>query len=126
MAAGSITRSMDNARFAVLTTFRRNGQPVATPIWFALDSERVVFFTGPGTGKARRIRNNPTVEIAPSTARGKLLGPPVSGTARLLVGTEAKVAERMLGARYGWQWKLWNVYERLRHMQRVYFEITAT
>jgi hypothetical protein len=42
------------------------------------------------------------------------------------VGTEAKVAERMLGVRYGWQWKLWNVYERLRHMQRVYFEITAT
>jgi hypothetical protein len=108
LAAVVLSDSLDNARFAVLTTYRRNGQPVATPVWFALDGDRAVF------------------EMAPSTARGKVTGPSVSGTARLLGGAEAAAAARALEAKYGWQWKLWSLYERLRRWQRVFYAVEST
>jgi PPOX class probable F420-dependent enzyme len=125
LAAVALSDSLDNSRYAVLTTYRRNGQPVATPVWFALDGDRAVFFTGPRTGKAKRIRNNPHVEMAPSTARGKAIGPSVSVTARLLGGAEAAAAARALEAKYGWQWRLWSLYERLRGWQRVFYAVES-
>jgi uncharacterized protein len=54
-----------------LETYRRNGEPVRTPVWFMQDDGTLVVHTDNGTGKAKRIRRNPKVRIAPSTFRGK-------------------------------------------------------
>src|SRR5215210_5039955 len=83
-------------RYAVLVTFRRDGTPVPTPVWFALvDDRRLVVGTDRRTAKVRRIRRNPRVRAFPSDPRGKPLGPAVDGMAQVVDGGD----EARLGGR---------------------------
>lgn len=76
--------SLDGARFIALTTFRRSGAPVSTPVLFVADGDRLLVRTARDTGKLKRIRHTPTVHVAPSDSRGRPLGPAVAGHAHIL------------------------------------------
>jgi len=54
-----------------LETYRRNGQPVRTPVWFLKEDGTLYVHTDDHTGKVKRIRRNPKVRVAPSHFRGK-------------------------------------------------------
>ena len=89
-----------NAKTILLTSYRRDGTPVATPVSLAFDGDRAFFRTWDTAWKAKRIAQNPDVEIAPSTLRGKRTGPAISARARLLDGEEADRARRALARRH--------------------------
>ncbi len=99
-----------------------------TAIWFVLGGDNKAYFmTGPETGKARRIRNNPIVQLAPSNPRGKPQGPAVNASARLLQGVEADVAHRALAKKYGLQWTIFGFVARLRGFGKpVFYEVSET
>jgi PPOX class probable F420-dependent enzyme len=80
----------------LVTTYRRNGRPVGTPVSLAVDGDHAYLRTFEKAGKTRRIHNNPQVDIAPSTARGRPTGPAIKVTARRLEGAEARRAARLL------------------------------
>jgi hypothetical protein len=84
----------------LLTTYKRDGTPVATPVSIAFDRDRAFFRTWHKAHKTKRLRNNPNVEATPSTLRGEPTGPAISGHARLLEGHEARVAARALARRH--------------------------
>ena len=84
----------------LLTSYRRDGTPVATPVSIAFDGDRAFFRTWETAWKAKRLRRNPSVQIAPSTLRGEQTGPAVNARARLLTGDEAKLARRALARRH--------------------------
>jgi PPOX class probable F420-dependent enzyme len=88
-------------KYCQLVTFRRSGAAVRTPVWFAVDGDRLYVKTEKPSGKVRRIGNDPRVEVAPCTALGRPLGEPLRGRARLLGPDESDVAERVLRSRYG-------------------------
>ena len=71
-----------------LTTFRRDGTPVSTPVNVAVDGNRVFFRTYEQAGKFKRLRNNPRVEVAPSNGRGQVTGETMAATTVLLTGTD--------------------------------------
>ena len=71
-------------KYISLTTFRRNGEGVATPIWFAVDGHRLVAFTGAQTGKAKRIAHTSRVTVAASTFKGRVKGPTLEAEAIIL------------------------------------------
>lgn len=71
-------------KYIALATFRKNGTPVHTPIWFGEKDDRLYVMTRSDSGKYKRIRNNPQVRIAPCTMRGKVTGPEFAATARIL------------------------------------------
>jgi PPOX class probable F420-dependent enzyme len=80
----------------LLTSFRRDGTAVGTPVSLAVDGERA-FLRSPGTGwKVKRMRRNPRVEIAPCTVRGRPTGPSLAAVVRPLEGEEAGRAARAL------------------------------
>ena len=87
-------------RYIVLTTFRRNGEAVGTPVWFAERDGTLYVYTGANTGKVKRIRNTPRVTVAPSTISGKLKGPPVEGRARIVAPEEEAAASHALTRKY--------------------------
>jgi PPOX class probable F420-dependent enzyme len=88
-------------RTMLLTTRKRDGTTVGTPVHIALGPDGSAYFrTWSATGKARRMRNFPQVWIAPCTARGKATGPQRQATALLLAGPDAAVAARALAAKY--------------------------
>jgi PPOX class probable F420-dependent enzyme len=84
----------------VLTTYRRDGTPVATPVSIAVAGDRAYVRSFERAWKTRRIRNNPTVTVAASTARGAPTGPAVQATARPLTSTEYADAARSLRRKY--------------------------
>ena len=96
-----------HAQFLVLTTFRRDGTPVPTTVWFAHHGDGIVIGTGASAGKVKRIRNNAEVTLAPSNYRGKLKhGSATTGQARILEGESAVTALEALASKYGLQWRL--------------------
>jgi PPOX class probable F420-dependent enzyme len=76
----------------LLTTYRRDGTPVTTPVSIAIDGNHAFFRAWDRAGKAKRLRRNSAVEIAPSTLGGTQTGPAIR--ARLLTGSEAQRAKR--------------------------------
>ncbi|HLM64508.1 MAG TPA: PPOX class F420-dependent oxidoreductase [Acidimicrobiales bacterium] len=80
----------------VVTTHRRDGAPVPTAVSLAVDGDRAVFRSYEKAGKTRRLRNDPTLEVAPSTSRGVPTGPAITARARRLDGTESGRAARLL------------------------------
>jgi PPOX class probable F420-dependent enzyme len=80
----------------LVTTYRRDGRPVGTPVSLAVDGDHAYLRSFEKAGKTRRIRYNPRVEVAPSTARGRPTGPAVQATARRLEGAESRRAARLL------------------------------
>ncbi len=80
----------------LLTTYKRDGRAVATPVSIAFDGERAFFRTWDTAWKAKRLRRDPNVEIAPSTWRGTSIGPPLRARAHRLAGAEAERARQAL------------------------------
>ncbi|GAA3219047.1 PPOX class F420-dependent oxidoreductase [Dactylosporangium siamense] len=95
---------------ASFTTFRKDGRPVATAVWLAIDDGQVVIVTEPGSGKVKRLRNSGRVLLAPSDIRGRVPAgaPSFEGTARLVEDPEgiarirAAIARRYVSARIGY------------------------
>jgi PPOX class probable F420-dependent enzyme len=79
---------LGSEKYILLTTFRRDGSAVSTPIWFALDGPRLVAFTGAQTGKVKRIRNTSRVMVSPCSFRGRVTGQVWHGHAKLLPDAE--------------------------------------
>lgn len=98
--------SISGAKYVQLTTFRRDGTAVATPVHMVVVGDTAFFRTWDPTGKSKRLRHTPTVEVAPSTIRGRPLGPSIRAEARLLDGVGSDHAARMLSEKHpflhGW------------------------
>ena len=99
-------------KYLSLETFKKNGEGVKTPVWFAADPRtdlsgaeaRLYIYTIGNTGKVKRIRNNPRVRIVPCTMRGELLGEWVEAKAEIVTGEEAAYGMGLLNKKY-FPWK---------------------
>ena len=89
-----------NTKTILLTTYKKDGTPVATPVSIAFDRERAFFRSYDKAWKTRRLRRNPAVQAAPATLRGQPTGPAVRARAILLDGEQAHVAARALARRH--------------------------
>lgn len=103
--------SLRGHTYAVLVTFRRNGEPVPSPVWFGVDDRGTAYVrTAADAGKVKRLRNDHRVLIGPSSIRGKPVGSVIRGIGRLLPREEWAHAEMTLTAAYG---PIRRIYERV-------------
>ena len=100
-----IPSEIHGQRYASLTTFRKTGAGVPTPLWFAEESGKLFFMTRSDSGKYKRIRNNANVRIAPCTIKGRVTGPQFAGVARFLPEGDWPRARKTLEQKY-WLMKL--------------------
>ena len=94
--------------YVLLTTFRRSGVPVATPVWAAWHDGTLLVTTGPSTGKVKRIRNNSSVLLSPCTVSGAVDEGAPSITAVAEIATDdASLADldAALDAKYGLKYR---------------------
>ena len=107
-------KALNNARYLNLATFRRNGESVATPVWFAERNGSYYVFSAGNVGKVKRLRNSSKARVAPCDMRGKLLGEWSDAEARLVSeGPERDAAYRALREKYGWQMHTLDFFSRL-------------
>ena len=100
-----IPAAVSRQKYISLTTFRKTGVGVPTPVWFGEEDGKLYVMTISTMGKTKRIRNNPQVKVAPCTMRGKVTGPEFAATARLLPPEEFPRARKTLTRKY-WLAKL--------------------
>jgi uncharacterized protein len=94
--------SLRGHKYAVVVTFRRDGDAVPSPVWFGVDETGDAYLkTRHGAGKVKRLRNDSRALIALSNIRGKPMGPAIRGTGRVLPKEEWPHAEATLAAAYG-------------------------
>lgn len=94
-------------QYLSLSTRKRDGSRVPTPVWFALEDGIFYIFSEAKAGKIKRIRNFADVLIAPCTVTGKITGDSVEGTATILQDdNDIKHAHQALIRKYGWKMRL--------------------
>lgn len=116
-----------NSRYIALTTYRRDGRPVTTPVWAVSLAGNLYVVTTKSSGKARRIQATGRVRFAPCNMNGRrILGAWQEGTGRI-IQSEARRSEALAALRrkYGWQLSLAMLVYRLRgvHRDRVVLEL---
>lgn len=105
----AIPKEIHGQKYLCLTTFRKSGIGVGTPVWFAERDDKVYVKTRIDSGKSKRIRNNANVRVAPCTIRGKVTGPEFAGKARILSKDESKPAHDVINRKYFFaRLSLWN------------------
>ena len=106
-----------SSKYVRLTTFRRDGTAVPTPVWQVRDGDRMLVITNGTTGKVKRLRNSPRVLIAACDPRGRVK-PGVSdveGTVELI--TDVPELDRLVGllkGKYGFMFTVAGWVNRLR------------
>jgi PPOX class probable F420-dependent enzyme len=122
------TRRLASGSYISLTTFKKDGTAVATPVWVSTDGARLYVWTDGASGKVTRIRNRAHVRIAPCDARGALQGEAVDGSARVLDDPEgAARVEQLHQQKYGLTFRMFRLAGKVarKHSGRVGIEITV-
>jgi len=96
----SIPAEIRGQKYMLLTTFRKSGVGVPTPVWFGEGRDKLYVMTRSDSGKYKRIRNNSRVQIAPCTIRGKVTGRQVEARARLLPEQDWGIAQQAIRRKY--------------------------
>ena len=94
---------LPHSTYVSLTTFRRTGEPVPTPVWAAPDGDSLVVWTRADSGKVKRLRHTSRVTVAPCDIRGRVRGPAVEATAGFVDRAEWPSALAALRRAYGWR-----------------------
>jgi PPOX class probable F420-dependent enzyme len=113
---------LKDQRYISLTTFKRDGTPVSTPVWVVSDDgKRLLVWSAAKTWKVRRIRRDPRVLVAPSTFRGKERGERLTATARVI---DDPGIDSLLRAKYGWQKRVLDRFNRGKPTQWATIELS--
>lgn len=102
--AANALAALENEGYSSLTTYKRDGRPVAVPIWHAVADAKIYMFTEAASFKVKRLRRDPRIELAACNWRGTVHGPSWKGTGRI-VTEPALIAKayQHLDRKYGWQ-----------------------
>ncbi|MBE3560167.1 MAG: PPOX class F420-dependent oxidoreductase [Ktedonobacteraceae bacterium] len=122
---------LGKAQCIALTTFRKSGQAVTTPVMFAQRSGTIYTGTRADAGKLKRLHHTTRVTLAPCTYSGKVTGPVVEGNARILTENEERTAaSTALAKKYGFMLPLtrtaWRLLHRQARAEEVYIAIDLT
>ena len=107
---------LDDARYILLTTFKRDGTRVSSPVWITGSAGTYTFTTGDRAWKTRRLLHNPAVEVQACGVRGHIKPGATlyRGNGEVRTTTDAvRTAETALSAKYGWQFRATKVADRL-------------
>lgn len=107
------------AQYVALTTYRRDGTPVTTPVWAAAEGESLYLFSNPHAGKVKRLRNSSRAAIAPCTATGKVTGTELRAEAFIAPVDLMPKVWALLIAKYGLAARLFAAYDWVRTRLRL-------
>jgi uncharacterized protein len=93
------TTTLAKERYLSITTFKRDGTPVSTPVWVAGENGTLLVWSAAGSWKVKRIRRDAHVLVAPCNAWGSQRGPAVDADAAIV--EETQTVSTLLARKYG-------------------------
>ena len=97
------TGELATEKFVSITTFKRDGTPVSTPVWVAGENGNLLVISEADTWKVKRIRRDNHVRIAPCSPRGAIRGEPIEAEAS--IEPDTAIVEQLLARKYGWKYR---------------------
>ena len=88
-------------KYINLETYKKDGTPIRTPVWFVIDKDLIYVITRDSTGKVKRLRNNQDVQVVPCSFKGEPKNEWVKGKAEKITGKEADIAIKLRKKKYG-------------------------
>ena len=88
-------------KYINLETYKKDGTPIRTPVWFVIDKNLIYVITRESTGKVKRLRNNQNVCIVPCSFKGEPKNEWVKGAAEKITGDEADKVIKLRKKKYG-------------------------
>ena len=101
----NVPNEIERAQYVALTTFRRNGIGVATPVWFASDRDKLYLYSAVDAGKMKRVRATGKVSVVPCDLKGQVAAGAVPhlGSAVELPADRGDFVHGLLNRKYGWK-----------------------
>jgi uncharacterized protein len=100
MTNASTLEGIGDGKYVLVTTFRRDGTPVATPVWVVRDDGAIAVWTPTTSGKVKRIRRNPNITVAPCSFNGTPSGDAVPAKAEILDPEATKRVRQLIKKKY--------------------------
>ena len=97
----STVETLGSAPYVLVTSFRKDGRAVGTPVWVVGDGDAIAIWTVHDSGKVKRIRRDGSVRVGPCDVRGRLTGPEVPGQATILDAPGSAQVKELLRQKYG-------------------------
>jgi uncharacterized protein len=120
MTGNNAEQMISQEKYVSVATFRKTGAAVATATWIVpLDGGRVGVLTSSASGKAKRLRNNPSVTLQPSDVRGRVKAgtTPATGTVELVTsGPDFEAITSRVKAKYGLMVPIMRLVDSMRHV----------
>ena len=107
-------------KYVNLETYKKDGTPVRTPVWFMIDSDIVYVVTREKTGKVKRLKNNQNIKIVPCSFKGKPESEWIKGVAQKVAGEEAEKAIKLRKKKYGFSARLTGLFSSQKGNPIVY------
>jgi uncharacterized protein len=117
-------KQFEKQNYLNIETFRKNGIGLKTPVWFVLEGETLYVWTEADSGKAKRIRNNPNININPCKGDGTPLGEWVAASAAIDASPEALAyTQKLFGKKYGMVFSLFGLLGKFRRAKYISVKI---
>jgi len=102
------------SKYVLLMTYRKDGRPVATPVWAVPYDDGLAVWTAVSSGKVKRVRRTSEVTVASCDFRGGSVGPAVAGSAEVLDAAGTDRVRKELKRKYGVSARLTLAFSALR------------
>jgi uncharacterized protein len=110
-----------------LETYKKNGRPVRTPVWFVQDNNGIIYIrTAKNSGKVKRVRNNSHVRIVPCDIRGRPKGEWIDGTVGIISEDEVEKINELISQKYGLRTKVFGIMYKLRNIKFIIVSVHIT
>jgi len=98
---GNKLKQFLDQKYINLETYKKDGTPIRTPVWFVINTDLIYVITRDSTGKVKRLRNNQDVRIVSCSFKGEAKNEWVKGAAEMITGEEADKAIKLRKKKYG-------------------------
>lgn len=115
----TVIDEIGRSRYVSLTTYRKDGSGVATPVWHVVNGGELLVVSDANAWKVKRIRNNSHVVVTVCGIRGKITpgAPSAPGTARLLDAAGTEAGRTLLARKYVLS-RMGNWFTRILHLPK--------
>ncbi|MFF0186412.1 PPOX class F420-dependent oxidoreductase [Streptomyces sp. NPDC005244] len=93
--------TLGSGKYLLITSYRKNGTGVATPVWVVQDGPALGAWTTTDSWKVKRIRNRADVLVGSCDVRGRPTGEPVPATAEILGPADTARYRKLIARKYG-------------------------
>ena len=114
-------QSLKTGKYINIVTYKKNGEPVSTPVWFIFKDNKIFFRTSNKSGKFKRIKNNNTIKVALCNFRGKITGEWHNGVAKLEPNNKWVFSK--INEKYGFFAHLMNIFYKIKKMDIIILSI---